>query len=341
MLFKKNALPFAALMVFASCGSKPEKAEPVTAPVNVTIKAITTTGQPETLRYSGTIEADNTVSLGFSVPGRITAVTVQEGQLVKAGQLLATIETPEYDNALLIAGAGLEQAADNFKRLDELHAKGSLPERDYIAAKVTLAQATANKSLSAKRLSDTKLYAPFAGIVSGKLVEKGATAAPGVPAFTLMKTDQVYALAAITESEIGKLSVGKQANINIPVLQQSLTGKISIINPQGDAASKTFAVKIRLTNNSGHLLPGMIADIAIHTGQTLQAITVPATAFVRDADGLPYVFVVKDKKAIRKRVSTGNLSSNEVIVTEGLQPGDQVVITGQTRLKDGSLVVIQ
>lgn len=337
---KISFMPCAALcaILFSSCGHSEEKPAAAPAP-KVTIKEIAAQGMSETLTYSGTIEADNTVSLGFSVSGRVTGVHVQEGEHVHAGQLLATIETTEYENALQVAAASLEQATDNFTRYEELHNKGSLPERDFIAAKVAQAQAAANKSSAAKRLADTRLYAPFAGIISVKSIEKGTLAAPGAAAFTLLKTDVVYAIAAVTESEIGKLTVGKSAAISIPVLNDSCKGSIGIINPQADATTRTFTVKIRLANPGGRLLPGMMSDITIHTGKQINAVTVPAEAVIRDADDLTYVFVVNEAhKAIRKRIATGGLSASEVLVTQGLQAGDKVVVQGQTQLKDGQSV---
>ena len=328
---------FVLIIAFlAGCGSKEEQKK-TELPVKVVVKEILQEQQVELLSYSGTIEADNTVSFGFSVPGRITSVLVQEGEPVHTGQLLATIETTEYENAALIANASLEQTADNYRRFNELYSKGSLPERDYIAAKSALSQATANKNLLAKHLADTKLYAPFSGIISAKLTERGAMASPGVPAFTLLKTDQVYAKASIAESEINKLSIGKDALITIPVLKDSMKGKISIINPQADNVSKTYIVKIRLKNGQGKLLPGMIAEMQINSGKKKDVIVIPANAVVRDADDITYVFVAgENKKAIRKRiVASGVLGDNEVIIGSGLNTGDKVVIEGQTKLEDG------
>lgn len=338
----KYVMPCGALSVLllSSCGHT-EKAPASTPPTRVTVKQIQATGQPEKLYYSGTIEADNTVSLGFTVSGRISAVYIQEGEHVKAGQLLATVETTEYENALKVATAGLEQAADNFRRYDELHAKGSLPERDYITAKVSQAQAEANKNTAAKHLADTKLYAPFDGIISAKSIEKGAIVSPGLSAFTILKTDVVYARASVAESEIGSLTIGKPAVVSIPVLHDSCKGTVNIINPQGDATTRTFNVKVRLQNGNGKLMPGMMSDITISTGNTTNAITVPATAVIRDADDLTYVFIVNDRnKAIRKRVATGGLSATEVQITGGLQSGDKVVVEGQQQLKDGQTVAL-
>jgi RND family efflux transporter MFP subunit len=328
------------VITIAGCGGGGEKQKQAEVATKVITQQIRSGGQPEIFTYSGTVEADNTVTLSFSVPGRVTAVNVQEGQHVSTGQLLSTIETTEYFNAVQLAQAGLDQAADNFKRLNELHDKGSLPERDFISAKVSLTQAQANKSIAVKRLNDTRLYAPFAGIVSVKSIERGATAAPGVPAFTLLKTDQVYVQASVSESEISKLAVGKNATISIPVLNENIKGKISIINPQADAASKTFNVKIRISNPNGKLLPGMMSEIKIYTGKTADAIAIPASAVVRDADDITYVFVANEQnKAVRKRISASAVTgNNEILIKSGLHSGEKLIISGQTKLEDGGSI---
>lgn len=327
-----------AAILFASCAKKEDK-EVSAPPLKVSTRQLAANGIEETLSYSGSIEADNSVSLGFMVPGRVIAVHVEEGQHVKEGQLLASIETVEYQNNLLLAEASFEQALDNFNRLDELYVKGSLPAREHLTAKVALSQAKANKSIAAKRLADTKLYAPFAGIVTAKGIEKGATASPGVMAFTLVKTDLVYAKISVSESEISKLTVGTAATVTVPAIQETRSGKISILNPQADASTRSFEVKVRLANANGKLLPGMLANLVISTDHKREALTVPADAVVRDPEEFTYVFVVDNKnRAIKKRVVVNGLLQNEIVISEGLHVGDLVVIQGQTQLKDGQTV---
>lgn len=322
----------------SGCAAKEEKKAKSTA-VKVSVQEIRSQGLSEELSFSGTIEADNSVQVGFAVPGTISSVKVNEGQQVSAGQLLATIDPTEYDNALLIANAGLEQAEDMFNRLNGLYQKGSLPAKDFIEIKTKLAQAKANRNLSVKRVNDTKLYAPMSGIVTAKSLEKGAMAALGVPAFTIIKTDQVYATVTVPESEIGKISKGQTANVFISTLNQQLSGKIAIINPQADPATKSYAVKVQLRNPAGRLLPGMIAQTKIATGQSLEAITIPASAVIRDADDITYVFVTgNDQKAMRRRITASGVKGNDIIVSEGLKFGDRVVVAGQTRLKDGAAI---
>ena len=335
-----KSFPFICIILLAGCAGQEEK-ELKAEPIHVSVQTTQQTNQLQQLTYSGTIEAENTAQVGFSVAGVINNVAVQEGQFVQQGQLLATIDDTEYSNALAIANAALEQAEDLYNRLNELYQKGSLPAKDYIDIKTKLAQAKANKSINAKHIADSRLYASMSGIITGKLIERGSTAAPGIPAFTIVKTDKVYAKIAVPESEVGNLKKSMQAIVYVPTLRDSVTGQVAIINPQADAASKTYSIKILLNNSRQQLLPGMLANILINPGITENAITIPATAVVRDADDITYVYVVNaQNKAIRKRINTGHITGKEeIIVTNGLQVGDKVVIAGQTRLKDGELVV--
>jgi RND family efflux transporter MFP subunit len=303
------------------------------------LKTIVPGYQSETLSYSGTIEAENTASIGFSVPGVVDHLAVQEGQTVKQGQLLASLDATEYENALTIANVALEQAEDLYNRLNSLYEKGSLPAKDYMDIKTKVAQAKANQSINAKRIRDSRLIAPMSGTITAKMIERGSVAAPGVPAFKIVKTDKVYARVAVPEGEVGELQKGMAADVFIPTLHDTVRGTITIINPQADEISRTYTVKIMLDNAAGRLLPGMITTVSVLTGKTRGAITVPATAIVRDADDITYVYTTNaQKKAVRKRVDvTGITGDNEAIVS-GLAQGDQVVIAGQTRIKEGSAV---
>ena len=328
---------FIITVLLTACGSRDKKTTGE-APVKVSAIKIHTRPQPEVLAYSATIEPDNTAQIGFAVAGVVNNVQVEEGQTVTQGQLLASIDATEYSNALAIANAGLEQAQDMYNRLDGLYSKGSLPAKDYIDIKTKLAQAKANKSINEKHINDSRLYSPISGIITEKKIERGSTSAPGIPAFTIIKTDVVYAKISVPESEVGNLQKGRDAMVFIPTLHDSITGKITIINPQGDAVSRTYAVKVKLVNTGARLLPGMIADVKINTGRSANSILIPAVSVVKDADDITYVFVVNEQhRAMRKRITVGAVTgSNEVQVLDGLHDGDQVVIAGQSSLRDGN-----
>ncbi|WP_177199832.1 efflux RND transporter periplasmic adaptor subunit [Flexibacter flexilis] len=323
------------MVLISSC--QKESPKHVAAPVKVSLLEIKNTKQQRTLSYSGTIEAENTANIGFAVPGVINRIAAQEGQKVSKGELLASVDDLEYQNALAIANAGLEQAEDMYKRLDDLYKKGSLPEKDYIDIKTKVTQAKANQKISAKHIRDSRLVAPMSGTITAKMIELGAMAAPGVPAFSIVKTDKVYARIAVPESEIGLLQKGMKASVYIPTIKETLSGTIAIINPLADDMSKTYTIKVILDNPKGRVLPGMLTNVSLENHQQEEIIAVPVKAIVRDADNISYVYTSNSqKKATRKRVEVvGMLGNNDAIVS-GLQGGEQVVVAGQTRLKDGT-----
>lgn len=127
MIRKCPLMVWSMLLLAASCGHKKETDQTAAEGVKVTVAEITKSSDQEVLTYSGSIEADNTVSIGFSVTGRINAVEAQEGQRVSKGQLLASIEPDTYLNNFEVASAGLEQVQDNFDRLNQLYLKGACP----------------------------------------------------------------------------------------------------------------------------------------------------------------------------------------------------------------------
>jgi RND family efflux transporter MFP subunit len=334
---------FSALIALAlltvGCNNKEQEQEK-TQVVKVNVKKIQKVSRVQELDYSATIEADNTAQISFAVPGVVNTVAVKEGQTVQNGQLLSSLDDTSLSNASQIANLNYEQAVDTYNRLNELYKKGSLPEKDYIDIQTKLAQAAANKRISAKQLKDTRLCAPMSGIITQRFIEKGSAAAPGIPAFSIIKTDMVYAKITVPESEVGIFKQGMLANVFIPTLNDSIKGKISIINPQADDKSKTFTIKIKIDNGSQKLLPGMLAYVKINPMKTEKVIVIPATAVVRDADDITYVYVVnKDEIAVRKRVTVGSITGmQEIIIKEGLNENDTIVTAGQSQLKDGSLV---
>lgn len=325
-------------LVTVSCSDKKQEQEKPTV-VKVDVQKIQKVSRVQELNYSATIEADNTAQISFAVPGVVNKVVVNEGQSVHQGELLANIDATTYSNALQIANLSYEQAIDTYTRLNELHDKGSLPEKDYIDIKTKLAQSAANKRISGKQITDTRLYAPMSGIITHRFIEKGSAAAPGIPAFSIIKTDMVYAKITVPESEVGIFKQGMVANVFIPTLNDSIKGKISIINPQADDKSKTFTIKIKIDNGTQKLLPGMLAYVKINPMKTEKVIVIPATAVIRDSDDITYVYVINDKVAIRKRITVGSITgAQEIVIKEGLNEGDNIVTAGQSRLKDGSLV---
>ena len=228
---------------------------------------------------------------------------VDEGSRVKKGDLLATLEADDYRSNLAIAEATLSLAKDNYERYEPLYKEGAFAEKNFIELKTGLATARAALDIARKALADTALTAPISGMISVKGIEVGQMVSPQIVAFTIVKSDVIYARVSVPESEIDQVTEGRRADVGIPALGgQTFTGKVSMIAPVADARSRTYDVKIELPNPDYLLRPGMIVLAGIVTDRAVDMLTVPGSAIVRDADNITYVFVAdsKQKLALRK-----------------------------------------
>lgn len=292
---------------------------------------------------SGTLVADKTAPLSFLVPGKVDRVHVDEGDRVKGGDLLATVESHDYRNNLEIAEAALLRARDAYDRYEPLYREGAYTEKSLIELRTGLTQAVAARDIARKALADTELRASIPGIVGTKGIELGQLVSPQVLAFTIVKTDVVYARVSVPESEIGQVAMDQNADVTVPALAgRSFRGRVSMIGAVADQRTRTFPVKIELANGEGLLRPGMIVQTGIVTDKRVNMLTVQGSAIVRDLDNLTYVFVadVKTGSAQRRRVLPGSAYHNEIEIRSGLTPNDAVIVSGQHKLSDGAPITL-
>ncbi|BBO81055.1 MexH family multidrug efflux RND transporter periplasmic adaptor subunit [Desulfosarcina ovata subsp. sediminis] len=337
----------AAVLIYTLAGCKTENTEAtlITLPekVSVLVKPVTCVSTHQTIFVSGTLEADQTAPLSFLVPGKVNRLLVDEGSRVRKGDLLSTLEADDYRNNLAIAEAALSLAKDNYERYEPLYQNGAFAEKNFIELKTGLAKARAARDIARKALADTALHAPIPGIIGIKGIEIGQMVSPQVVAFTVVKSDVIYARVSVPESEIDQVRLGQQADVVIPALDgQTFIGKVSMIGPVADPRSRTYDVKIKLSNPEFLLRPGMIVRSGIVTGRTVDILTVPGSAIVRDADNLTYVFVAdaRTELAQRKRVEPGTAVRKEIEIKSGLAPEDVVIVAGQNKLTDGTPISI-
>jgi membrane fusion protein (multidrug efflux system) len=330
----------------AGCSSHAEAADEqpdgaVAPPTPVTVRAAETVERPIIVAASGTVDANTTADLGFKVSGRAAVVLADEGETVRAGQLLASLDATDYRLSADQAAASAAQAADEFARMRELFSRGSLAPNDFKKFETATQVAESQSSLARQRLADTRLTAPIAGVIARRAVDAGEMVGAGTPVFTIVAVDPVEIRVGIPEVQVGGIKLGAPARITIPALAgEEFQAKVGMIGVAADPASRTYPVKLVVSNSGRALLPGMIAEARINGDRMVRAITVPGEAVVRDADGATLVFVYfpKERRVYGRRVTVGALIGREVEITSGLQPSDLVVVGGQQRLRDGVLV---
>lgn len=341
---RQSLLAVWLLLSLSACRSSSDKQQTATPPAEATIPVVVSrvkdSQENSPLVLSGSAEAETTVNLGFMVSGKLNRVPIQEGQPIRAGQLIASIEPTDYQLGVTIANANVARVQDEYNRLAILKERGSVTPSDYEKVVTGLEEVKARQQLAEKNLNETKLYSPITGIVARKGANPGEIVPQGQPLFQIADLQPIKIRVSVPESEVGLLRLGQSAQITIPALNQTLTGKISLIGAVADPTTRAYSVKIDLPNPTLQIRPGMIADATLPSTHPKKVLMLPGNAVLRDDDQSTYVYVAdpEKKQAFRRKVTVGQVFASDIEITSGLTANDLVITGGQQKLQDGSSI---
>jgi RND family efflux transporter MFP subunit len=291
---------------------------------------------------SGIVQANSTVDVAFQVPGKIVTVGPDEGQIVRAGQEIATVDATEYRLAVEQASAQADRAARDRDRNQPLLASGGIAPADMDHLESGARQSAAAAGLAKKRLADTRLDAPISGIIARRAIEVGATVAAGQPAFTIVDLDPVRVRVGVPEADVGHVTTGAPATVRIPALDTTFAGRVSLIGVSADPSTRSYTVEISVPNPARRLRAGMVAEATIQTKENRSALMVPASAVVHDggvnASTIVYVLDHDGARVHSRRVTTGVARGDSLEIASGIIAGEPIVVAGQQRLRDGASV---
>jgi membrane fusion protein (multidrug efflux system) len=302
--------------------------------------------------YTGTapVESERKAGVVTKVSGEIRQILVDEGQRVRAGQLLARLDGDQLRLEVALAEATMRKLERDYARNLELQQKGLISATAIDNLKYELEAATANWEIARLQLSYCNIRSPIDGTVTVRLdrVKVGNTVSPtgGVvdsadsALFVVEDLDTLILRINVPERELSKLSVGQVAELGFDAVPgRTYAGKVALISPYVNPDTATFEVRIRVTDTDALLRPGMFARVAIIYERKPDALQVPRTALL-DGDGPPKVFVVKDGKATERAVQIGLSNGAMIEIVSGLKDGEQVVVVGQGAVKPGAAVRI-
>lgn len=319
-------------LVFIACSRKGQTS--MTSIIKVKTLKVSANSHIVSKNYMGTIEEEDGANVSFGVIGNVVRVMVEEGQFVRKGQSMAEVDGQNVRNAHEISVATLNQAEDAYRRLKDLYDKGTLPEIKMVEMETALAKAKAAEAISRKSVDEIVLKAPFDGFVASSSVHVGASVVPGVTGFKLVKIDRVKVVMPVPEKEIGKVNVGQKVTFTVSALgDQVFTGKIVNRGVTASAISHAYEVKAIVENLGRKLLPGMVCKVRLENTGGDYAIVVPQQA-IQISGQDKFVWIVKDGKAHRQSVTTGDIISEGVIIETGLMSGDVVIVEGQNKVSE-------
>ncbi|MEZ5499389.1 MAG: efflux RND transporter periplasmic adaptor subunit [Steroidobacteraceae bacterium] len=287
---------------------------------------------------TGTLIAEADAIVPARVGGEVRRLLVEEGDKVRKGQLLATIDERQLTLELQQIDAQLAKARADYRRQLELHDKGLIAAGAFENQRFDLSDLKARHDLATLNLSFTNIRAPFDGIVAERHVRVGENLAAGAPAFRITNPNPLRTEVYIPERELARLAVGQRALIEVDALaSQQFAGAVTLVAPTVDPKTATFKVTIEVDSHDGALKPGMFARVAIELARRAGSLQIPRNALLENTD-TPQVFVVDDGHARLRTIKTGMNDSRFVEVLDGLDRDSKVVVVGQTALKDGSAI---
>lgn len=292
--------------------------------------------------YSGTaaLEAFAEAEVVAKVGGEIREILAEEGQTVQRGQVLARLDGDRLRLELEQARANLEKARQEYQRNTELHEKGLLAAGAFENLKYELDALKAAFELARLEYSYTEIRAPINGVVSERLVKVGNTIAVNTPMFRVTDLDPIVSYLHVPEKEFGKIEHGQPVFITIDALPgQRFRGVVERISPVVDAGTGTFKVTVEVDEEDTALKPGMFGRLDIVYDSRPARLLVPRPAVVETESG-PAVYVVSDGVVERRDVETGIAWQNRLEIVSGVDESEQVVVVGQSGLRDGARVKV-
>jgi RND family efflux transporter MFP subunit len=360
-----------AILLLALAACSPSKPANTPAPENVSGVNLITAERatvPDYFEAVGTVRAVQSAQLASQVMGTITAISVHEGDHVRRGQVLVSIDAAQQHAAYRSASAGLNAsdqaiaAADadysladaTMKRYQMLYDKKSVSPQEYDEVKTKLAAAKARRdaahagraqaeaavSEANTSVGFTRIRAPFDGLITSKLVDAGTLAAPGVPLLIIDDPSRFRLEVQVDERQIAAVHLGASVPVQIDVLgAQPIAGKLVQVVPAADPSSRSFTVKIELPANQS-LRSGLFGRALFPLGER-QAIVVPPNSLLRRGQ-LDGIYVVGSDGVVGLRyITLGKPSGGGIEVLSGLGNGERVVAQPGDRELSGKRVGAQ
>lgn len=368
-LFRVALCGVAIALACSGCSEKKHEADKHGSESTIIVKgvitdSVTTSSLPEILEVVGTVRARISAVVSTRIPGTISVLRVREGDRVRKGQLLTQLDAQENQASAGMAKAGIDEAQrglneaqsrkklvdatfDRYQRLfveqavtrQEFEIKQT--ERDVATESVARAEAHLRQAREGSRgatiMADyTKIMAPISGVITSKPVDLGATVFPAQPLMTIEDEGSYQLELAIPESMATKVKPGAAVQVTLDAVPGSFAAKIAEIVPTADPASRTFTVKINLSQRG--LKSGMFGRASLELGSRIPGMMVVKKA-LNERGALTSVWTLDKNNIARMRlVKVGKTVGDRVEILAGLSDGERVVVSGAEKVTEGAKV---
>lgn len=322
-----------------SAGSPGGKGSGPKSKIPVGVYVVATTSLSDEVTSTGSVLAEESVVIRTEIAGRITSLNFKEGQNVREGQLLFTINADETRAQLQKLRANLRLYQDQEKRQRTLLTKEYISQQEYEQSNNQVLTARADQQALQATLLKSNVRAPFAGRLGLSTITMGTYVSPNTPVVTLARTRPVKIDFAVPGRFAAKVRVGDIIHATDEATAKEYAAKVYAVNPELDPVSRTLQARARFANQHDELQPGAFVKVKLDLSETTDALQIPTEAVVPVAAGYQ-VYVVKNGKVATKNIKIGLRSDKLIQVLSGLAVGDSVVRSGVLQIKTGDAVQV-
>src|SRR5574344_613982 len=328
---------FMFILLMSACTESKDKkgVDVISEKPRVKLATVTARQVDQILEYTATVEAEVKNNIAPASPVRIDHIYVEVGDKVSKGQNLDQMDAASLKQLKL----QLDNQEIEFRRLDELYKVGGVSKSEWDASKMSL---DVKKTSYRNLLENTSLLSPISGIITARNYDNGDMYNGNTPVLVVEQIVPVKLLINISENYFSKIKKGSPVKVKFDVFEgEVFNGKISLIYPTINAATRTFPVELVLDNKDMKVRPGMFARVEVNFGSE-NHVVVPDLAIVKQAgSGDRYVFVYEKGIVHYKKVELGRRMGSEYELISGVDNNSQVVVAGHARLVNGTEVIIE
>jgi RND family efflux transporter MFP subunit len=335
---RKIVFGLACLLVLAGCSKKSKYSYLTDKPLPVEIEVVGEGSRMVEDTYVGEIRPDVEISLVFPLGGQLNGIYVKSGDYVKAGQLIASVDSTQAKALLESADAVYAQAQDGYRRLKPLHAEGGISDVKWVEMETNLEKARSMTISARKRFEDCELRAPQDGIVTLSGWAVGQMVSPGQPIGELVNLSSYYMEFTVPESEVGSLVQGTHILVTQPSLDKQFDAEIFEKGISATRLAHTYRVKARILSPEAtqYLLPGMVCR-AVVSHHKQNGFIISAGCIQTQQRGHS-VWALKNGRAERRMVTISDFVENGVLISEGIELGDTIISKGYQKMYNGAAV---
>ncbi|SHH09218.1 RND family efflux transporter, MFP subunit [Thermosyntropha lipolytica DSM 11003] len=341
----------ALLLVLPGCKKEAEEEKEV--PLTVTVAEAKMRDITERVRYAGFVKGVSEVAVYPKAAGKIAEIYIKEGDYVSAGQVIARIDSSDYEVALRQAEVGkeaaevqLRSAESNLERIRMLYEAGAASKQQLEgaetaveSAEVAVKQALAAIDAASVQVNNCTITSPISGVVGRVNVERGSMVSQQVPLTSVADVSSLEVEIMVGEADINYITPGREVEVMVKAAREkAYKGRVVSVSPLADPMKKSYPVKVRIMDKDDRIRPGMFAEVEVAARAKGSVLAVPRNGIVAKG-ARKVVFVIDEENRARmKEVETGLSGRDYVEIVKGLKEGERIIVKGNTLVDEGTLV---